>query len=124
MALRFLSKSTLTGTNRHIHNSIYETHRFLLAEDGVGVTVTDIVLQPHIEAVYGYDNHIEIAYCLEGAAVIIDHSSGSETQIESGVMWVAEKGARFTFKASLPTRLICVFTPPFEGNETGFAGDQ
>jgi len=38
--------------------------------------------------------------------------------------WIAEKGDCFTVEASLPTRLICVFTRPFEGSETGFAGGQ
>ena len=124
MPLRFIDKHALTGSSRHVVNETYETHRFLLAEDGLGVTVTDIMLQPDIEAVYGYDHHIEIAYCLEGEAIVRDHSTNTETQIVPGAMWVAEKGDRFSFIAKSPTRLICVFTPPFVGNETGFAGDH
>jgi L-ectoine synthase len=124
LPLRFISKSELAGTARHIRNDTYETHRFLLAQDGLGVTVTDITLSPGLEEVYGYDNHIEIAYCIEGEAVIRDNAGGTERRILPGMMWVAEKGDRFSFLASVPTRLICVFTPPFEGGETGFAGDQ
>lgn len=124
MPLRFITKASLDGSSRHIRNDTYETRRFLLAEDGLGVTVTDIVLTPGIEATYGYDDHVEIAYCIEGAAMIRDLATGKEATIGPGTMWVAERGDRFSFVASKPTRLFCVFTPPFEGSETGFAGDQ
>jgi L-ectoine synthase len=90
----------------------------------LGVTVTDIVLAPGIEEVYGYEHHIEIAYCLEGSAEIVDEKTGAHFQIDAGTMWIAKKGSRFRFRARIPTRCICVFTPPFEGGETGFAGDQ
>lgn len=124
MPLKFITKCELDGTSRHVSTPAYETHRFLLAEDALGVTVTDITLHPNIEAIYGYDNHIEIAYCLEGEALIRDHNDNVETCILPGMMWIANKGDRFSFVASTPTRLICVFTPPFHGDETGFAGDQ
>jgi quercetin dioxygenase-like cupin family protein len=124
MPVRIISKDALRNTSRHIRNASYETFRFLLASDDVGVTVTDIVLAPGEEAIYGYDNHIEIAYCIEGEAVLQDSSGGPEERILPGVMWVAGRGDRFRFRALIPTRLICVFTPPFTGHETGFAGDQ
>jgi L-ectoine synthase len=124
MPVRVVRKRDLAGTSRHLRNDAYETHRFLLASDGVGVTVTDIVLNPGIEAVYGYDNHVEVAYCIEGRARIVDLGTGQEWTIEPGSLWVAERGDRFRFEAAEPTRLVCVFAPPFEGGETGFAGDQ
>ena len=124
MALRFIDKSALNGSDRHVENEVYETHRFLLAEDGLNITITDILLHPGIERIYGYDDHVEIAYCIEGAAIIRDHASSLETHINPGMMWIAEKGDRFSFRAEVSTRLICAFTPPFSGSETGFAGDQ
>lgn len=124
MPLRLISKDSLANTARHVRTHAYETFRFLLAADNAGVTVTDIVLQPDIEEVYGYEAHVEIAYCIEGRAVIRELPFGEERPIGPGVMWIAERGDRFAFRASEPTRLICVFTPAFEGSETGFAGDQ
>lgn len=87
------------------------------------MTVTDIVLQPNVEATYGYDEHLEIAYCIEGTATLRDQATGEAFEISPGVMWVAEPGSRFSFRATAPTRLICVFQPPFKGGETGFASD-
>ena len=97
MPIRVVRKRDLAGTDRHVRNDAYETHRFLLASDGVGVTVTDIVLTPGIEAVYGYDNHVEIAYCVEGEARIVDLGTGEEWTIEPGSLWIAERGDRFRF---------------------------
>jgi L-ectoine synthase len=123
MNVRIIKKQDLVGTPRNVKAATYETFRFLLDSDGAGVTVTDIVLKPGIEAEYGYDHHIEIAYCIEGRAEL--KVDGRESfVIEPGTMWVAEKGSRFRFKASEPTRLICVFNPAFAGHETGYAGEQ
>jgi L-ectoine synthase len=124
MTLRIIRKSDLVGTARHVRNEHYETFRFLLEADRADVTVTDIVLAPGIEATYGYDQHIEIAYCLEGAAQLSDEATGAKHEILPGTMWVASRGSRFRFRATTATRLICVFSPAFTGHETGFAGDQ
>jgi L-ectoine synthase len=123
MNVRIIKKQDLVGTPRNVKAATYETFRFLLDSDGAGVTVTDIVLKPGIEAEYGYDHYIEIAYCIEGRAEL--KVDGRESfVIEPGTMWVAEKGSRFRFIASEPTRLICVFNPAFAGHETGYAGEQ
>lgn len=124
ISIQIIRKEQIAGTARHIRNETYETYRFLLDSDLAGVTVTDILLSPHIEETYGYENHIELAYCIEGNAELIDISDGQTYSITSGTLWVAKRGDKFKFHASIPTRLICVFSPPFSGHETGFAGDQ
>jgi L-ectoine synthase len=124
MTVRIVRKQDLVGTTRHVRNETYETFRFLLASDHAEVTVTDIVLASGIEATYGYDQHIEIAYCLDGVAELCDEGSGAKHEILPGTLRVASRGSRFRFRASSPTRLICVFSPPLTGHETGFAGDQ
>lgn len=124
MKVRTIDREALLGTSRHVRNEPYDTVRFLLASDGVGVTVTDNTLAPGREAIYGYDGHTEIAYCLKGEAELEEIGSGEVRHILPGVMWVAEPGSRFRFLAHQPTRVICVFTPAFGGGETGLAGDQ
>jgi L-ectoine synthase len=124
MTVQVIRKHELKGTSRHIRNDVYETYRFLLSGDDADVTVTDIVLAPGVEALYGYEHHIEIAYCIEGKAQLTDLTSGQVFDIEPETLWVARKGSQFRFIAEVPTRLICVFSPAFNGQETGFAGDQ
>ncbi len=121
--MNIIRKDDLKATSRHIVNDAYATTRFLLASDQVGVSFTDIVLAPGIEENYAYAVHTEIAYCLEGEAVVTDAAGRRET-ITPGTLWVARAGETFRFVALAPTRLICVFTPPLVGDETGFAADM
>lgn len=85
------------------------------------MTVTDIVLVPGIEATYGDPERTEIAYCIDGDATLTELPNGIAHPIRPGTMWVASPGERFRFRPSVPTRMICVFTSPFDGHETGFA---
>ncbi len=124
MALLIKTKEALLNTDRHVCTHAYDTVRFLLESDMAGVTLTDIVIQPGIEEVYGYDEHIEVAYCLEGKAILTDLQTGLVHSILPGTLWAATKHERFSFIAEQPTRLICAFTPPFKGGETGFASKK
>lgn len=124
MPVQIIRKEQLAGSERHLRTETYETFRFLLAADHAEVTVTDVALIPDVEAEYGSDQHQEIAYCIAGRAELIDSATGQIHQIEPGTLWLARRGERFRFRASTPTRLICVFTPPFVGHETGYAADQ
>jgi L-ectoine synthase len=123
-AVQVVRKADLVGTARHVQREAYETYRFLLASDNIGLTLTDIVLVPGIEAIYGYNHHVEVAYYITGDATLTDVSTGVSQRILPGTLWVAPRSARFRFLAHVSTRLICVFRPPFIGHETGFAGDQ
>jgi L-ectoine synthase len=117
-------KSDLLGSNRHIKNHAYETVRFLLEPDGAGVTMTDIMLGPGIKETYGYKDHIEIAYCISGKAELQDLGTLETHLTKPGIMWFTKPGETFTFTASEPTRLICIFNPAFKGEETGFASSS
>ena len=121
MSITIVRKTDLFKTSRNIRTDAYETFRFLLAEDGFGLTLTDIVLQPQIEKTYGYEDNLEIAYFIEGRAKLTDNSNTTVHLIEPGTLWVAPAKTYFSFITDLPTRLICIFNPALEGHETGFA---
>jgi L-ectoine synthase len=76
-------------------------------------------LHPGIEDTYGYDDRTEFAYCISGSATVVDLGSGESRHITPGILWIAPPGSRFTFRADEETRLICVFDPALDGNETG-----
>jgi len=46
--MRILTKAGLSES-RHVRTDAYEADRFVLASDGAGATVTDIVLRPGVE---------------------------------------------------------------------------
>ncbi len=120
--MQFHERSDLVGTDRDVTHDNYRTIRFLLAGDGAPVSLTDITLHPDREDVYGYDDRTEIAYCISGAARVVDLRTGHEREIGPGSLWVAPPGSRFRFLAREETRLVCVFSPPLDGHETGLAG--
>lgn len=115
--------SELLGTSRHVQNHAYDTVRFLLEADGAGLTLTDITLKPGVPETYGSDTRLEVAYCIAGRARLHDLGADTTHEIVPGTLWLARAGERFEFEALEETRLICVFTPPFAGAETGFARD-
>ena len=118
--MRILHRDTLPAS-RHVSAPTYDTVRLLIAEDDATIGLTDITLHPGIPAVYGYDHHLEVVYCLEGSAEIDKLDDAPVEQITPGSVWIARPGERFRFIAHAPTRLICVFTPPLQGDETGYA---
>jgi len=115
----FCDRAQLLGTERDVRHLNYRTTRLLLARDPSPVSLTDITLEPGVEDVYGYPDRTEIAYCISGSAVVVDLDTGDRQEVRPGVLWVAPPGSRFSFLASEPTRLICVFYPPLEAGETG-----
>ncbi len=117
----FRDRADLAGTDRDVSHRNYRTVRLLLAGDPSPVSLTDITLEPGVEDVYGYPDRTEIAYCISGAAVVVDLETGTRAEIRPGVLWVAPPGSRFSFLASEATRLVCVFDPPLQGDETGLA---
>lgn len=123
MPLFFQDREALAGSSRDVTHVNYRTFRLLIAADGAPVSLTDIVLNPGIEDVYGYPDRTEVAYCIEGHATVHDLQNGRLEEIRPGKLWVAPPGSRFRFVAHEATRLICVFDPPLTGNESGLADE-
>jgi L-ectoine synthase len=109
-------KDNLQNTKNVVTTKAYTSTRFLLREDGVGLTLTDIYLHPEIDAIYHYPHHLEIAYCLEGKATLENLEDGTIHEVTPGFIWATTK-ERFRFKVIETIRLICVFNPALVGPE-------
>lgn len=55
------------GTKGDAHGDKWHSLRLLHTEDGMGVTLTDSVLEAGFEMVLWQKNHLDACYCLEGA---------------------------------------------------------
>jgi L-ectoine synthase len=117
--MKFSSVGDLVDTSRDVIHENYRTCRLLIQSDGYSVGLTDITLHPGIDAVYGYDDRREFAYCISGSATVRQLPDGEPIAVGPGTLWVAEPAERFAFVAHEPTRLICIFDPPLAGYETG-----
>ncbi len=92
--------------------------RYLLREDGVGFTVSDIRIEAGSDMVLWYKNHIEANYVLEGERSVEDLETGTVYELAPGTMYVLDKHDRHRFRSKTRMRMICVFTPALVGGET------
>jgi L-ectoine synthase len=94
------------------------TRRFLLSEDGVGFTLSDIRITAGEGAQLWYKNHIEANYVIEGEGVLEELDTGITHELKPGVMYCLDKNDRHRIISKTDMRMICVFNPPLAGGET------
>jgi L-ectoine synthase len=94
------------------------SRRFLLAEDGLGYTVTDTLVQPGTSTRIEYKNHLEACYCIDGHGEVID-TDGRSHPIVPGTMYALDQHDphHLVATSTTPLRLVCVFSPALSGDE-------
>lgn len=107
----------LNGSEVDVHGPGWSSLRLLVAGDRMGFTITDVVLEPGMDQVLWYKNHLEACYCLEGEAELEDLSTGTTHEIEPGTLYALDQHDRHRLRSRTRARLICVFTPALEGSE-------
>lgn len=93
------------------------TRRFLLKQDGVGFTVSDIRIEPGEGRQLWYKNHIEANYVIEGEGVLEELDTGITHELRPGVMYCLNRNDRHRIITKTPMRMICVFNPALAGGE-------
>ncbi|GAA5054993.1 ectoine synthase [Nocardia callitridis] len=112
------SLENILDTDSDVHGEGWESRRLLLADDDLGYSFHDTVMQEGAIVEMHYKHHIETVYCLSGEAEVTNEESGEVHHITPGKMYVLNKHERHTFKALTEFRDICVFTPALSGRET------
>lgn len=111
-------KTSDLPTSRKVEFHAGISHRYLLAEDGMGYTMTKTVIQPEAGRVFQhYKHHLESCYCVSGKAVLTCAQTNESFEISSDTTYVLEKNDPHYFEALEETTLICVFNPPLTGDE-------
>lgn len=94
------------------------SNRILLAQDGMGFSMTKTVIEPSAGKVFQhYKKHLEACYCVSGSATLTNAATGEEFKILPDVTYVLDKNDPHYFEAHEVTTLICTFNPPLVGNE-------
>src|SRR6185436_2333157 len=91
--------------------------RLLHRDDGMGVTLTDAILETGLDQIWWYRNHLETVYCLEGEGVLEDLTTGKRYDIKPGVLYALDKHERHRLQVTRRMRVICTFVPPLVGGE-------
>jgi L-ectoine synthase len=105
------------GTKGEIKTRPWSSYRLLHKDDGMGVTLTDAILEPGLDQTWCYKNHLEAVYCLEGEATLEDLSTGATHLIKPGTLYALNKHDRHRVKVTSRMRVICVFVPALQGGE-------
>jgi L-ectoine synthase len=94
------------------------SRRFLLADDGMGYTITDTIVSAGTKSRLQYQNHLEACYCIEGEGEIVD-LDGNSHRLTPGTMYALdEHDAHFLVAGEqADLRLVCVFSPALRGDE-------
>lgn len=93
------------------------SNRVLLANDGMGYTITKTEVQAGTEVYQQYRNHLESCYCVSGRGELTDSRTGEVYEIVPDTTYVLDNHDPHWFKAVEDTVLMCVFNPPLEGDE-------
>ena len=108
----------LIDTSRDVRGDVWASRRFLLAEDGVGFTLTETTVTAGANQVLWYKYHVEANYVIEGEGEVENMASGEVFALAPGSIYVLDQHERHRLKAFTKLRLVCVFTPALTGRET------
>ncbi|HEY8225785.1 MAG TPA: ectoine synthase [Pyrinomonadaceae bacterium] len=111
------TKDDLKGTKGEIRIKGWSTFRFLHTDDGMGVTLTDAILEAGLDQVFWYKNHLESVYCIEGEGLLEDLATGKTYVIKPGTLYALDKHDRHRLSVKTRMRVICTFVPPLVGGE-------
>ena len=107
----------LKGTAGDAKGPGWSSRRLLLAEDDVGFTMTESIIEAGVDHVLWYKHHIEACYCVEGEGEVEELPSGNRHRIAPGTCYALDKYDRHRFRAFTDMRLVCVFVPALAGGE-------
>ncbi|MEM7226805.1 MAG: ectoine synthase [Pseudomonadota bacterium] len=107
----------LAGTKGDTRGAGWSSQRFLLAEDGMGFTLTETTITAGTDHVLWYKHHLEACYCIDGEGEVEDLATGALYQILPSTCYALDQHERHRFKAITDMRLVCVFTPALTGGE-------
>ncbi len=108
----------VAGTPAQVAGDRWVSTRLLLRDDGLGLTMTETVIEPGMDESLWYKHHLEACFCVEGEAEVEDLETGEVHQIRPGTLYALDRHDRHRLRTKTRVRLICVFTPALRGDET------
>ena len=74
----------------HIKGAFFDSHRLLLAGDGLGYSFHDTRIKAGTEQHLHYKHHIETNYCVAGQGSVEEVATGKSWPITSGTLFVLD----------------------------------
>lgn len=108
----------IVGTERDVEAPTWRSRRLVLADDRVGFSLHDTIIEAGTETTMWYRNHIEAVYCIEGEGTLHDSATGEDHEVSAGTMYLLDQHDHHVMRARTRMRVVCVFNPPCTGAET------
>ena len=118
MIVRRLDELRQTGAADKVAHGTVDVVRYLLANDGAGFSVSDVVAPAGTENTLQYKNHVEANLVLEGEGTVEDLATGEVHALAPGTLYVVYPTDRHVVRAVTDVRFISIFNPPLVGGET------
>ena len=111
------SLDEIIGTEFDVSGPGWISRRILVADDGLGFSLHDTVIQAGAELTLEYKHHYEACYCISGSGEIAAHSDGVFQPLQPFTVYALEQHDLHTVRAHEDLRLVCVFNPALSGRE-------
>jgi len=108
----------IIGTARDVEWGNGHSRRFLIEQDGMQFSLTDTIVEAGSRACLEYKHHLEACYCISGIGEVHDPATGEIHQLRPGTMYALDKHDKHYLVAKDELRLVCVFLPALQGNES------
>ncbi len=108
----------IVGSDRDVGAETWTSRRLLLADDRMGFSLHDTVIEAGTTTNMWYQNHLEAVYCIEGDGTVELVDSGETFEIRAGTVYALDQHDRHVLRANTRMRMVCVFNPPCTGAET------
>jgi len=107
----------ITDTERDIKTPNWRSKRIVLANDGVGFSVHETILNAGSVNDFWYANHIEAVFITKGEAELYDKDNDKTYQLGPGSIYVLSGNERHQLRPKTDLHTVCVFNPPVTGRE-------
>jgi L-ectoine synthase len=107
----------ITGTERDVETPNWRSKRIVLADDRVGFSLHETVLQPGTVNDFWYAHHVEAVFVVEGEGELHDKDADRTYRLGPGSVYVLDGNERHQLRPITTMRTVCVFTPPVTGRE-------
>ena len=111
------SREDVIGTKGEASGDRWYSLRLLHQEDGMGVTLTDSILEPGFKMNLWQKNHFEACYCIEGEGEVEELDTGTVHRITPGTLYAMNEHDRHQVRAVTRMRIVCTFHPALTGYE-------
>ena len=107
----------ITDTDRDVITPHWRSKRIVLANDRVGFSVHETVLEAGSVNDFWYANHIEAVFVTQGEGELYDKDNDVTYKLGPGSIYLLNGHERHQLRPTSEMRTVCVFNPPVTGRE-------